>query len=258
MKKLIFILICFCHFGAWATNSAKCAQYWQQANEALRTQQFDTAIKYYQEILKQAPKNAAVYYNLGNAFYKKNEVSAAVLNYEKALFLAPDLQEAKDNLMLAKSRIPNYIKPTKEIFFLDWWQAATSANSSNTWAILALVIFIALIGLRVGKLLLIIKQNIPFQIYIILPLIILASIVLALVAANRKTSTDLAVVSTNAAMLRSEPQNSKNQLSVPEATTVVMMGDRQGEWIAVKLPNNRDGWIQYSNIVPVSITSKKH
>lgn len=258
MKNIIFLLFCLYHLGALASNSDLQAQYWAKANDAIQAQQLDTAIKYYQEILKVSPNNAAVYYNLGNAFYKKNEVAAAVLQYEKALFLAPDMKHAKDNLMLAKSRIPNYIKPAKNIFFINWWQAATSANSSKAWAILALIIFIGLVGLRVGRLMLIIKQEVPIQLYLILPLIMLASIALAFVAASRKTTTNLAVVSTNTAMMRTSPQSTKNQLSIPEATTVTMTGDKQGNWVAINLPNNREGWILQTDIIPVRITPKKH
>ena len=49
---------------------------------------FASAIQIYESLLRKG-ESADVYYNLGNSYYKINEIAKAILNYEKALLLQP-------------------------------------------------------------------------------------------------------------------------------------------------------------------------
>lgn len=51
------------------------------------------------------PKTAHVYFNLGNAYYRQEKLGLAVLNYERALRLAPRDPDIQANLRLAEQRL---------------------------------------------------------------------------------------------------------------------------------------------------------
>ncbi len=117
---------------------------WQKGNSFYQQRQYDSAAWYYEQISAAKPGNAEVYYNLGNTYYRLNKINYAVLNYERALRLNPDYAEAKDNLLLAQSRITNHIQSAGDIFFISWWQATThgrKATGCNRWYYKSALVF---------------------------------------------------------------------------------------------------------------------
>ena len=71
------------------------------ANQKYSEGQFEEAKKSYEEILANGYESAALYYNYGNACYKQNELTLAILNYERALLLSPGDKDIKYNLDIA-------------------------------------------------------------------------------------------------------------------------------------------------------------
>lgn len=251
MKQLLlnlsFLFVCI---GAFA-NDTSINTLWKKANDFYLQKQYDSAIVYCQSIQQQHPTNASVYYNLGNAYYRKNIVTEAVLNYERALFLNPQYKEAKENNLLAKSRIPNAIKPIKDIFFVRWWDTITASNWANTWAILSIILFLGLAflifyGISKNRL-----HHIAPQLFIILPIINLILLFLAYIAAYNKNNCKLAVVNSKNALI-----NNGKSTSVPEATTVLIT-KQEGNGFLVTLPDNRTGWMRKSDLTFVHSTAKK-
>jgi tetratricopeptide (TPR) repeat protein len=74
----------------------------QKGNESYEAGNFDQAIEQYQRILDLGIKNSKVFYNLGNACFRKNQLGKAILNYRKALALEPRDEDSMANLAFAK------------------------------------------------------------------------------------------------------------------------------------------------------------
>ena len=68
-----------------------------KASSAFRDQDYDMALKYYQEIT-----TTDGFYNLGNTYAAKGDIKAAMAAYEHALNLDPTHQDAKHNLDVLK------------------------------------------------------------------------------------------------------------------------------------------------------------
>ncbi len=75
------------------------------ANRYYAEQAYEKAITTYQQILDQGFYHAALFYNLGNAYYKQGELGRAVLNYEKSLLLWPTDPEIRENLAFLRERL---------------------------------------------------------------------------------------------------------------------------------------------------------
>ena len=99
MKRLLNILILFLCFLGHAQNDAL----FNDATKAYNEGKYDKAIEDYQKILKNGEHSAALYYNLGNCYYKLNQIAPSIYNYEKALLLDPNDSDIKNNLEHAQN-----------------------------------------------------------------------------------------------------------------------------------------------------------
>ncbi len=59
------------------------------AGLAYRDGRYEEAIRKYKEILQKGRESGALYYNLGNSYFKEGDLGRAVLNYERARRLIP-------------------------------------------------------------------------------------------------------------------------------------------------------------------------
>ena len=61
----------------------------QNANQAFHDGRFQEAIDNYTTLLESGRSNAALFYDLGNAWFRLGNLGKAILNYERALALDP-------------------------------------------------------------------------------------------------------------------------------------------------------------------------
>ena len=73
------------------------------ANSSYLDGDFELAARTYQQIVDQGHREAALFFNLGNAHYKNGDIGRAVLNYLRAERLAPRDPDIRANLEIARS-----------------------------------------------------------------------------------------------------------------------------------------------------------
>ena len=106
-------------------------------------------MKGYEKLLKQG-ESAALYYNLGNCYYRLDNIPHAVLSYERAQRLAPSDEDIRFNLQLAQSKTIDNLTPESEMIFVTWYKALVNLFSIDSWAYLSLVcLFISIVALVV-------------------------------------------------------------------------------------------------------------
>lgn len=236
MTILTFALSMHCS-GAPDVNAA-----WQKGNDFYGSKQYDSAAAYYEQIAALKPESADIYYNLGNAYYRQNKIAFAILNYERALKLNPEHKEAKENLLMAESRINNHIVNAGDIFFINWWQSITRATNATKWAVAALVAFSLIIVLifirRFQKI-----SYVPAQLQGVLIFFFACLIALAVSSADHAMNNSAAVVMQTDAPLMNAEQKGKPLTLVPEGTVIKVLSDK-GDWLEVRLPDGRSGWLQ--------------
>ncbi|MCK5579713.1 MAG: tetratricopeptide repeat protein [Candidatus Omnitrophica bacterium] len=86
-------------------------QLFVKAGFAYKEGRYEEAVKAYEEILAQGQENGALYYNLGNAYFKQDKLGKAVLNYERAKRLIPRDADLNANKRYAQSLVKYYQKP---------------------------------------------------------------------------------------------------------------------------------------------------
>ncbi|MDE6348001.1 MAG: tetratricopeptide repeat protein, partial [Bacteroides sp.] len=105
---------------------------------------YASAIQIYENLLKKG-EAAEVYYNLGNSYYKADDIARAILNYERALLLEPGNADIRANLEIARSKTIDKIVPVPEIFFVSWTKSLINCLSIDAWAKWGIVFFILLL-----------------------------------------------------------------------------------------------------------------
>jgi len=244
---LLFLAFCFGCTVVRAEDDAAAKADWTRGTTFYKQHQYDSAIACFGRIAAGKPSDAVIYLNLGNAYYRQHELGYSILNYQRALLRNPHNQSAADNLLLAQSRIPNSIPTVKDIFFVRWGKKLTNGSNAWEWSIIALLLFLAAVGLLfAGKT----KKGFRVRPQLIAALFILSAgwIVLALLAANNTRHSGTAVVMQDAPFQPEDAGKSAHQTLVPEGTTVSIEDAVTG---AITLPDGRSGTIAKSALQPV-------
>jgi hypothetical protein len=108
-----------------------------EANEAYSRGDYAQAISKYQQITETAGYSPSVLYNLANSLAQSGETGRAILNYERALRLAPSDSDISGNLQLVKKE--NGLFP-KESFRVERFFQLLYLNQWTALILLSLVL----------------------------------------------------------------------------------------------------------------------
>ena len=139
MKKIYIILLLL------VTVNVANGQTKLQADSAYVNNDYAGAVKMYEAILANEGESADFYYNLGNSYYKMNQIAKAIVNYEKALVLNPGNGDIRFNLELAQSKTVDKVTPMSEVFLVTWMKNLTNTMSEKGWAKLGIITFILML-----------------------------------------------------------------------------------------------------------------
>ncbi|MCI5056998.1 MAG: hypothetical protein MRY83_12865, partial [Flavobacteriales bacterium] len=110
LKALVIItLVNLQLFGAVENKDDFIAQF-SKANSLYQSESFDSAITIYEDLASGNFKSNEVYFNLGNAYFKTNNIPYAILNYERYLKWFPKDEDAHFNLKIANTRITDKVE----------------------------------------------------------------------------------------------------------------------------------------------------
>lgn len=219
-------------------------------------EQYAPSIEIYRALLLQegnAP-TAALYYNLGNAYYRNGDLGWAIVAYERALRLSPRDRYIQHNLQIASSQttdrleyIPSYLEGV--------WSSICYLFSPLVWCILSVGFFLLLASaLFVFRFM---RQRIARQIAFYTGIVSLllfffnGFVVWQLVRDYRNDQWGIVVKGQVAA--KSAPSGDALTLFVLHEGSKLATADLPEEagQIAVTLPDGTLGWIPVQSFVPI-------
>lgn len=231
------------------------------ADSAYAQRRYDESLAIYDSVIVAEGVSPQLYFNIGNACYKKGDTGNAVIAYLRALRLDPSLNEAKDNLSFLRSHVEDLnraelkgkkgdVAPDSPSFWTELYQAVAINHLSNTWAtwaVVAFLLFIAAVAVYIWSGTVLVKKIGFFGSFICLAAAALF-VVFAFSAASAWKSTDKGVVIDNKFALVKSP-GSAEAVSIPlhagTELSVIATSDKKdsGLWFHVRLNSDINGWI---------------
>ncbi|TVR73274.1 MAG: tetratricopeptide repeat protein [Marinilabiliales bacterium] len=216
------------------------------ANNLYVEGRFEEAIQVYEQIAEADYRSPELYYNLGNACYRSNRIPAAILNYERALLLAPGDDDIRFNLELARMHVRDRIEELPGFFLNRWWTGARDLFGIRTWALLSVSAFIVMLVLLLGFLMSssVTLKKLLFWLSVPALLISLMSFIFGLDRRNHVRNYNGAIVFAPAVSVKSSPDAHSTDLFIIHEGTKVYVEDALGEWYSVRLADGNKGWLR--------------
>ena len=221
-----------------------------EADSAYARGEFQQAIKDYEALLKQGA-SADLYYNLGNAYYRSENITRAVLNYERALLLSPGDRDIRFNLQIAQAKTIDKIVPESEMFFFTWYRALVNLMSVDGWASvalvsLALVIILLLVYLFSDRVWL---RKVGFFGGILMLLLFVLSNIFAWQQKQNLLFRKGGIVMTPTISVKSTPASNGTDLFIlHEGTKVVITDSSMKDWREIRIADGKEGWIESKHL----------
>ncbi len=245
MKKIYLIFALFASITmAYGQNKA-------QADSAYINNDFAGAAELYEGILANEGESADIYYNLGNSYYKMDNIAKAVLNYERALLLNPADSDIRFNLELAQSKTVDKVTPISEVFFISWMKALINSMNEKGWSQIAILSFLLSLsglvlyffGKKIGL------KKIGFLSAIFFLFICIVTNSFASTQKNELQSHDNAIIMAPSVTVRSTPNEGGTELFIlHEGRKVTIKDDTMKDWKEIQLEDGNAGWVPASVI----------
>ena len=248
------------HGNQATTEQRDIHELWEIGNQAYAVEDYDKAIEMYNAIIDDGYESDMLYYNLGNAYFKRGqnntdaqgkgfnsgELGRAILYYERALMLNPDMDDARYNLDLAYE-LTDAPEAVPVGFMTDLWRSMSGAASSNTWTIVSLVMLAVTLALVLVFLLVnsIVWRKVSFFVAIATLLLFIFATTFAITQRTVEQQDNRAIIVCNdTAAIHSEPSNKSTVLRTHSQGVAVEVIRSEDEWSEVKFADGEKGWIR--------------
>ncbi|MBU1566580.1 MAG: tetratricopeptide repeat protein [Proteobacteria bacterium] len=217
-------------------------QLFQQGNEAYSRGDHEQAIARYEKLVTASGLSPSVLFNLANSYAQAGKIGRAILNYERALRLAPGDSDISGNLELVRK---------ESGLFADTPRGAAKVFhllSLNQWAMLGLLALIAFTLFQAAS----IKFRLRTKTRIIVRIgcLMLLLIAAAGTAIRYQGFKPSVVIAADARLLISPFESATSVGAIQEGRLVFQQKDH-GPFTYVRDETNRQGWILSSSLEAV-------
>ncbi|NAS12486.1 tetratricopeptide repeat protein [Poritiphilus flavus] len=246
MKKWLTIALVLLGFAVYSQNEGL----FNRATSAYNEGDYEKAIERYMEILDKGQHSAALYYNLGNSYYKLNQIAPSIYYYEKALLLQPNDPEIKTNLSYARNMTLDAIEALPETSLSRIYNSITGLFTFDEWSyvgvgfmLLFVLAYLAFYYLRYSS-----HKRIAFVTSMISLILVVVCLVFAFMQYRNFETDQPAIVFAEESVVKSEPNQRSSQVFVLHEGTKVNVLDQLEDYRKIQLVDGKTGWIQAEDV----------
>lgn len=253
MKKGISIIIkhiTICIFIiASAITSVNAQDALADAVKAYHEENYGDAIKILEgeiaSLKEKGLESSVLYYNLGNSYFRDNELAKAILNYERAATIDPGDKDIRQNLEFARTKTEDKIISVDTFFLQSWFDSVQNLQSSNAWAKLSVGLFILfMISLSVFFFVnSLISKKVTFYLCISVLVVLIIANVFSYRQKSNVTNRDTAIIMVGSVSVTTSPDSNSKEIFTLHAGTKVKINKKDGSWIEIEIDNGNVGWI---------------
>lgn len=216
---------------------------------------FESALERFESLVLMGVRSSAVYYNLGNCYYKQGHIGKAVASYRRALMISPRDEDTRSNLDLLRSTVGT-IDTTTSFSVGGLTQLPLGLASPREWQVafygayyLSAACLLGVLFLR-GR-----PRGRAARILILLVSVTLCSFGLSAHGRSRFSGDSEAVVVAERTEFMSGPGAAFEELAKLADGTELRLRARSGIWLEVELPTGEIGWVRESDLEKIGVKS---
>jgi len=248
MKNLVLIIVLF--ISSVAFSQTENVVKFQKGVQDYNKGDYLNAINLFTDIIKNGEHSKQLYFNLGNTYYKLNDIPNSIYYYEKALKLDPNDIDTLNNLAYTQNMLIDKIDVLPSNQLSNILINISNFLSINQWlsfGIISIYIFLLLFILYFLKR----DSNSKKKYFTFSSILFCISIVFIVTGVtkfeNQKSNTE-AIIFDKKIDFRTEPNyRSDVQFNLHEGTKVKLK-EELGDWVLVELSNGASGWVELNSI----------
>ncbi len=216
-----------------------------KANNHYENGEFKEAIAGYESILQEHRTSAALYFNLGNAYFRRHQLGRALLCYERARRLQPRDPDIQTNMRLARSQLA-YVRPPRTKLLKRIGDMPFQWVSLDEWTLGVLLVYLSLMILLSAMALQKTARRRLRTPARILAVIFVIGLSLMYVKINN-LGREALVVRQRAEARFAPFEKATTHFELSEGMTVRIVEKKQG-WFKVERPDAKSGWLASDTI----------
>jgi len=215
----------------------------ESANKLYEEGKFSEAATAYAKLLQGGQTSPALYFNLGNAFFKSGQIGRAVAAYRLAAQLTPRDPDVRANLQFARSQTQGpTLSPSR-------WQRWLGRLTLNEWTVLAAsavwlwLVLLAVLQWRPG-----LRPALMGYVFA-LAIVALSLCGLLGAACYQARLSRVAIVITKEADVRNGPLTESRTAFTAHDGAELRVLDQKDEWLEVSAGPRETGWLRRDQVL---------
>lgn len=241
MKYLLIIL-----FSVQMLSASEWDIYLQEGNKAYSAGNYEDAVSHYLKIIENKFESGELYYNLGNAYYKMDEIGRSIYYYEKALNFIEGDEALEQNLKIARLKIIDKIEPIPRLFIWNWIDSIMKNLSIENWGWLSLALFF-LVAI-IFSLYILFAKRILFQFSWIFLVFFSISLIIFITRIYLFESSEFGIIFEKKISVMSEPNLGAAELFILHEGTKIKINRQLNDWIEVSIADGKTGWCKSDQV----------
>jgi tetratricopeptide (TPR) repeat protein len=223
-------------------NAADAPSHFEQANRLYEQGKYSEAASLYESMIKAGRHSSAVFFNLGNCYFKSGNLGRALLNYRVAERIAPRDPDIQGNLRFTRERVPGGNSLDEPI-----WKRAMLYFTLNELAVFCSALFWGWAALACATAL---RPDLKpkLRTYFIGVQLALAVAILALVLAWFASRGRIAIVTASQATVHLGPVAESQAAFTALNGVELKLLARRDDWLQVTDRSDRSGWVVATNV----------
>jgi tetratricopeptide (TPR) repeat protein len=211
-----------------------------KANQAYGEGRFQEAIQGYDLLIRSGHRNGHLYYNLGNAYFKTEQLGPAILNYERAYLIMPRDADLNFNLSYARDQMRDAIPQSQGFLQAAFFWLDSLSMAEMFWAFALMnVLFWGTLFMR-----LFLRTEWTYYLFLILLIFWLIGGTSFGLKCYQKSTDDRAVILKQEVSILAGPDVRDTVLFKLHEGTIVHHERSEDGWSLVHLPDRKRGWVK--------------
>lgn len=230
---------------------SEAVQYFDEGNRLYAQGNYSGALTAFDRAVAAGYVSGALFYNMGNAYYRIDQIGQAIRYYEKARRLTPGNERVSHNMAMARARMVDSFSELPEPFWRPAWRTVMRTLGAGGLFFGGLILYLvaaAFAGQRIWT-----GTRSDWRRRGLTASSVGAALLILLAFAasiESERDRDGVIVARQVALLDAPAAGARADIDIHEGVLVKVIGQSE-EYVEVRLPNGAAGWVKAEAVAPI-------